>query len=54
MPFLVENYNLTFGFFTKFLIGEVRNPAIASSAAIVISTILGIILQFLPKKEQKL
>jgi len=53
MPLLVENYNFTFGFFTKYLIGAVKNPAIALSTAIVISTLLGIILQLLPQKNQK-
>lgn len=48
LPYFVEMYNLNFGFFTKYLIGVVRNPAIAASTAIVFSTIVGLIVQLIP------
>lgn len=41
LPVLVSKYHFTFGFFTKYLEGEIRNPAIASSTAIVLSAIVG-------------
>jgi len=43
LPVAVSNYGWDLGFFTKFVQGTVRNPAIASSTAIVFSTIAGII-----------
>lgn len=43
LPMAVDQYGIDLGFFTKFMEGKVRNPAIASSAAIVISTITGLI-----------
>jgi len=46
LPVLVAKYELDFGFFTKYLVGEVRNPAIASSSAILISTIVGVCLHY--------
>lgn len=48
LPYLVENHNMNFGFFTKYLQGVVRNPAIAASTAIVFSTLAGLIVQFFP------
>ncbi len=44
LPVLVDAYQLDLGFFTKYLQGQVRNPAIAASTAIVISSLTGIIL----------
>lgn len=51
LPILVEQYDMSFGFFTKYLIGEVRNPAIAASTAIIVSTITGLILNTVLKKK---
>lgn len=51
LPFLVNDFGTNFGFFTKYLTGTVRNPAIASSSAIVISTIVGLIVHFSTKKK---
>ena len=44
LPLGVEQFGWEMGFFTKFLEGPVRNPAIASSSAIVISSVFGFIL----------
>lgn len=46
LPVLVVKFNMNFGFFTKYLEGTVRNPAIASSTAIILSTIVGLILHY--------
>jgi len=51
LPFLVNNYGADFGYFTKYLEGPVRNPAIASASAIIISTIAGIIVHQFTKKK---
>jgi len=51
LPYLVEANGLNFGFFTKFLQGEVRNPAIAASSAIIISSITGMLIQFSSKQS---
>ncbi len=57
MPYLVSDVGMTFGFFTKYLEGPVRNPAIASSAAVTLSTISVLIMilmnkLFTPKTAQ--
>lgn len=55
MPVLVSDCNMQFGFFTKYLIGVVRNPAIAASTAIIISTLVGIsVHQFTKNKFQEI
>jgi Na+/pantothenate symporter len=46
LPILVSNYDFNFGFFTKYLEGTIRNPAIASSSAIIVSTIVGLCMHF--------
>jgi sodium/pantothenate symporter len=51
LPYLVEIYQLNFGFFTKFLQGDVRNPAIAASSAIIVSTITGLLIQYSSKNS---
>jgi sodium/pantothenate symporter len=51
LPFLVTEYGFEFGFFTKYLIGAVRNPAIASASAIVFSTLTGLIIHFANKNK---
>lgn len=52
LPFLVQNYDVSFGFFTKFLEGSVRNPAIASSSAIVLSALVGLSVHYFQKREE--
>ncbi|MBS4059915.1 MAG: sodium:solute symporter [Bacteroidetes bacterium] len=52
LPIAVSNYGWDLGFFTKFVQGNVRNPAIASSTAIVFSTIAGIIAWRLQLKKE--
>jgi len=53
LPFLHQNYQLNFGWFSKYLEGEVRNPAIASSTAIIISALVGLSILFYQKKLVK-
>ncbi|MBI9055220.1 MAG: hypothetical protein JEY96_15460 [Bacteroidales bacterium] len=51
LPYLVNNFSVDFGYINKYLSGPVRNPAIASASAIIISTIVGIIMHQLTKKK---
>lgn len=50
LPVLVES-GMSFGFYTKYLQGVVRNPAIASSTGIVISTIVGLSVHYFTKNK---
>jgi sodium/pantothenate symporter len=54
LPFLVNSYGFTFGFFTRYLEGPVRNPAIACSTAVVISTLIVLIMIMIQKKPEKI
>ncbi|MBU2492935.1 MAG: sodium:solute symporter [Bacteroidetes bacterium] len=51
MPLFVSEFGFSFGVFTKYLVGDVRNPAIASSCAIVISTLVGLLIHFKEKNK---
>lgn len=51
LPALVNNYGWDFGWFTKYLVGTVRNPAIAASTAIVLSTLVGIFVHQFTKTQ---
>ncbi|MBL1213211.1 MAG: sodium:solute symporter [Ignavibacteriae bacterium] len=51
LPFLVAEFGIEFGFFTKYLEGTVRNPAIASASAIVLSTVVGLVIHYLTKNK---
>ena len=51
LPLLVSEFGLEFGSFTKYLAGIVRNPAIASASAIVISTIVGFVIHLSSNKN---
>lgn len=53
LPYLVNNYGLAFGQFTKYLEGPVRNPGIASASAIIVSTVVGIISHQVTKQKTK-
>lgn len=53
LPYLVQNYQMSFGWFTKYLEGPIRNPAIASSTAIVVSAIVGLSVMFYQKRIAK-
>ncbi|MBI9065943.1 MAG: hypothetical protein JEZ09_01545 [Salinivirgaceae bacterium] len=53
LPFLVAKYGFDFGWFTKYLEGSVRNPAIASATAILLSTLVGGIFLLLNKDEHE-
>ena len=46
LPILVSEFGLSFGAFNKYLVGTIRNPAIASACAIIISTIVGFVIHF--------
>lgn len=52
LPILVSDFGIKFGFFTKYLVGVVRNPAIASAMAIVVSTIVGLVIHNLNKNKK--
>ncbi|MBE0639933.1 MAG: sodium:solute symporter [Bacteroidales bacterium] len=52
LPYFVSEYNWSFGIFTKYLQGTVRNPAIAASCAIVVSTIVGLAIHWKKNIEQ--
>lgn len=50
-PYLVTEHNWSFGIFTKYLQGAVRNPAIAASSAIVVSTLVGLAIHLKTNKK---
>ena len=54
LPAWHEIQPLSLGFFTKFIEGPVRNPAIAASSAIVVSTIVGFFWHLFNKKKMNL
>ena len=51
LPLLVSEYGFQFGYFTKYLVGTIRNPAIASASAIVVSTFVGFIIHKMNKRS---
>ncbi|MCW8850815.1 MAG: sodium:solute symporter [Melioribacteraceae bacterium] len=51
LPLLVSEYGFQFGYFTKYLVGTIRNPAIASASAIVVSTVVGFIIHKMNKRS---
>lgn len=51
LPYLVTNFGLSFGFFTKYLEGPVRNPAIAASSAVVVSTLAVLLVLLFDKRN---
>jgi sodium/pantothenate symporter len=52
LPYLSGEYGWHMGWFTKYITGTVRNPAIAASAAIVVSTLVGLVIYWLEKKKE--
>lgn len=52
LPYLVTNWNLNLGFFTKYMEGPVRNPAIACSTAVIISTVSVLIMIAISKSME--
>ena len=52
LPVLVNNQIMSFGFFDKYLVGVVKNPAIASACAIVISTMVGLLIHRITRREK--
>jgi sodium/pantothenate symporter len=50
---MVEQWGWDLGFFSKFVVGPIKNPAIASSTAIVLSTLVASTLLLLNKKQNK-
>ncbi|GAB1404665.1 hypothetical protein MASR1M74_18440 [Lentimicrobium sp.] len=53
MPYLVSSYSFSFGQFDRYLEGPVRNPAIAASTAVVLSTCIVLIMIAIDKKTSK-
>jgi len=51
LPILVKDYGFNFGFATKYLSGTIRNPAVAASTAIIISSVTGLIIHQITKKK---
>lgn len=51
LPMIVEAWDLNLGFFTKYVQGPIRNPAIAASLAIVSSAIAGLSVHFLSNNK---
>ncbi len=51
LPYFVTKYGLDLGYFTIYLKGEIRNPAIASSIAITVSSVVGVILYYVNKEK---
>lgn len=52
LPAVVNAYGWSFGAFTMFLEGTVRNPAIASSTAIVVSAVVGVLVHIILEKKK--
>lgn len=52
LPILVSEFGFSFGWFTKYLVGTIKNPAIAAASAIVISTLVGLIIHIFNKKTK--
>ncbi len=53
LPWLVNDFGWNFGWFTTYLQGTVRNPAIASSSAILVSTVVGLSIYYSGNKKIK-
>lgn len=53
LPLFVSELGWSFGWFTKYLTGVVRNPAIASACAIVVSTSIGLLVHFYQKNKTR-
>ncbi len=53
LPQMVLAWDLNLGFFTKYVQGTVRNPAIASSMAIVSSALVGLLVHFFSVYKQR-
>lgn len=52
LPWLVNDFGWNFGWFTTYLKGTIRNPAIAASSAILVSSAVGIIIYLLGSKQK--
>jgi sodium/pantothenate symporter len=52
LPWCVAEFGWSFGFFTKYLIGTVRNPAISASGAIIVSTAVGLVIHQFTKTKK--
>ncbi len=51
LPALHQVQTLDLGFFTSFIEGKVRNPAIAASSAIVVSSVVGLMWHFINREK---
>jgi len=52
LPWLVNDFGWNFGWFTTYLKGTVRNPAIAASSAILVSSVVGLLIYFSGSKQK--
>jgi sodium/pantothenate symporter len=52
LPWCVAEFGWSFGFFTKYLVGTVRNPAISASGAIIVSTAVGLVIHQFTKTKK--
>jgi sodium/pantothenate symporter len=50
-PWMVNTAGISFGFFDKYFIGKVQNPAIAASTAIALSVLVGLSVYYLTEKS---
>jgi sodium/pantothenate symporter len=53
LPVLMVHFDFTIGAATKYLSGPIRNPAIAASTAIVLSSLTGVIMYQITKRRKK-
>jgi sodium/pantothenate symporter len=53
-PFLVNSGSVSLGYFDKYFVGTVHNPAIAASLAIILSAIVGLSLYLTDKQKVKI
>ena len=54
LPYTVAEFGWNFGWFTKYLTGTIRNPAIASSSAIIVSTVVGLGIHWFGRKGREM
>jgi sodium/pantothenate symporter len=53
-PFLVNSGSVSLGYFDKYFVGTVHNPAIAASLAIILSAVVGLSLYLTDKQKVKI
>ncbi|MDX9848210.1 MAG: hypothetical protein RBT74_14605 [Tenuifilaceae bacterium] len=53
LPYLVNNEIANLGYFNKYFVGTIHNPAIAAASAIVLSAIVGLVLYQIDRAKAK-